>query len=169
MISSRTFPNRQTIQRMASRYSQLDIPSIETCLAFLDTTTAFYEAIDSYFARYGLSRGKFTLLMQLIEVEENGLLPSEFAERAGVTRATVTTLLDGLERDELITRQPHPVDRRMLRVYMTDKGRELMNQILPDHFCRTKELTEKLSDREKKTFINLLAKLRSGIPALQKL
>jgi DNA-binding MarR family transcriptional regulator len=168
MISSRSIPDQQTIQRMASRYPDLDIPSVETCLAFLDTTAEFYEAIDSYFAQYDLSRGKFTLLMQLLEVDENGLLPSEFAQRAGVTRATVTSLLDGLEREELITRQSHPTDRRMLRVHITAKGRELMNEILPDHFCRTKALMGNLSDREKKTFIKLLAKLRSGIPALQK-
>jgi DNA-binding MarR family transcriptional regulator len=169
MISSRTIPDQQTIQRMASRYRELDIPSVETCLAFLDTTTAFYEAIDSYFAHYDLSRGKFTLLMQLLSVDENGLLPSEFAQRAGVTRATVTSLLDGLEQQELITRQPHPADRRMLRVHITAKGRELMNQILPDHFCRTTQLMAHLSAREKKTFIKLLTKLRLGIPALQKL
>jgi DNA-binding MarR family transcriptional regulator len=75
-------------------------------------------------------------------------------------------LTDGLEHEKLITRQPHPVDRRMLKVHMTEKGRELMSEILPDHFCRIKDWMENLSDREKK-LINLLAKLRFGIPALQ--
>ncbi|MBD3886850.1 MarR family transcriptional regulator [Phormidium tenue FACHB-886] len=166
MISSRSLPDRQTIQGLANRYPELDIPSVETCLAFLDTTTAFYEAVDAYFAQFGLSRGKFTLLMQLVEADEAGLLPSEFAERAGVTRATVTSLLDGLEREQLVTRQPHPSDRRMLSVHMTEKGRALMNEILPDHFCRTKDLMAQLSDREKKTLIKLLNKLQAGIPAL---
>lgn len=167
MISSRTLPDPQTIQQLANRYPELDIPSIETCLAFLDTTTAFYEAVDAYFAQFGLSRGKFTLLMQLVEADEAGLLPSEFAERAGVTRATITSLLDGLEREQLVTRQPHPSDRRMLSVHMTEKGGALMNEILPDHFCRTKGSMAHLSDREKKTFIKLLNKLQAGIPALR--
>ncbi len=166
MISSRSLPDRQALQRLANRYPELDISSVETCLAFLDTTTAFYAAVDSYFAQFGLSRGKFTLLMQLVEADEDGLLPSEFAERAGVTRATVTSLLDGLEREQLVTRQPHPGDRRMLRVHMKQKGRELMNEILPDHFCRTKGLMAHLSDRDKKTLIKLLNKLQAGIPAL---
>jgi DNA-binding MarR family transcriptional regulator len=166
MISSRALPDRQSLQQLANRYPELDIASVETCLAFLDTTTAFYEAVDRYFAQFGLSRGKFTLLMQLIEADEAGLLPSEFAERTGVTRATVTSLLDGLEREQLVTRQPHSSDRRMLTVHITEKGRELMNEILPDHFCRTKDLMAHLSDREKKTFIKLLNKLKAGIPAL---
>lgn len=169
MASSRTLPDQQTIQRMASRYPEIDIPSVEACLAFLDTSTAFYDFVDSYLAHHKLSRGKFTLLMQLVEAEGNGLLPSEFAQRAGVTRASVTSLLDGLERDKLITRQPHPVDRRMLTVQITDEGRELMNKILPQHFVRIKAWMDNLSDCEKQTLIKLLTKLRSEIPTLQKL
>jgi DNA-binding MarR family transcriptional regulator len=169
MASARSLPNSQTIQRMASRYPEIDIPSVEACLAFLDTSTAFYSAVDGYLVQHKLSRGKFTLLMQLVEASEAGLLPSEFAERASLTRASVTSLLDGLERDQLITRQPHPVDRRMLSVQMTEKGRELMNRILPQHFTWIKEWMENLSHREQQTLIKLLTKLRSGIPTLQKL
>jgi DNA-binding MarR family transcriptional regulator len=167
MVSSRTLPDPQAIQEMAARYPELDMPSVEACLAFLDTTTAVYEALDSYFAHHGLSMGKFTLLMQLFQVDGQGLSPSEFAERVGVTRATITSLLDGLEREKFVTRQPHPVDRRMLQIHLTPKGRELIAGILPDHFCRTTGLMAHLSDREKKTFIKLLGKLQAGIPALQ--
>lgn len=169
MASSRSLPDQQTIQRMANRYPEIDIPSVEACLAFLDTSTAFYNAVDSYLARHRLSRGKFTLLMQLVEASENGLLPSEFAERAGVARASVTSLLDGLERDKLIVRQSHTEDRRMLTVHLTDKGRELMNEILPQHFIWIKEWMDNLSEREKQTFIKLLTKLRSRISVPQKL
>lgn len=169
MASSRSLPDQQTIQRMASRYPEIDIPSVEACLAFLDTSTAFYDSVDNYLAQHKLSRGKFTLLMQLVEADESGLLPSEFAERAGVARASVTSLLDGLERDKLITRQPHPEDRRMLSVHVTDTGRKLMSEILPQHFVWIKTWMDNLSHREKQTLIKLLTKLRSGIPTLQML
>jgi DNA-binding MarR family transcriptional regulator len=168
MVNSRSLPDRPTIQHMADRYPELDIPSVEACLAFLDTTAAVYAGLEDYFSRHGLSMGKFTLLMQLFQADEQGLSPSEFAERIGVTRATITSLLDGLERDGFVQRQPHPVDRRMLRIHLTEKGRELIAGILPDHFCRTTGLMANLSDREKKTFIKLLGKLQAGIPALQK-
>ncbi|WNN90038.1 hypothetical protein [Gloeocapsopsis dulcis] len=41
MASSRSLPDQQSIQRMASRYPEIDIASVEACLAFLDTSTAF--------------------------------------------------------------------------------------------------------------------------------
>jgi DNA-binding MarR family transcriptional regulator len=160
------FVDKQTILNFAKRYPELDVASIETCLAFLHTTADVYQALDVHFARYGLSRGKFTLLMQLYLADEKGLTPSECAERAGVTKATITGLLDGLERDGLVRRLPDSQDRRMLRLQLTDKGRDFLSQMLPDHFCRTTDLMANLTDSEKKTLIKLLNKVRTGTSAM---
>lgn len=166
MVILRPFVDKQTILNFAKRYPELDIASIETCLAFLHTTADVYQALDVHFARYGLSRGKFTLLMQLYLADEKGLTPSECAQRADVTKATITGLLDGLERDGLVRRLPDVTDRRMLRLQLTDKGRDLLSQMLPDHFCRTTDLMANLTDSEKKTLIKLLNKVRTGTSAM---
>lgn len=157
MVTLHAFADQQAILNLAKRYPELDISSVETCLAFLNTTADVYEALDVHFDRYGLSMGKFTILMQLLQVDEQGLTPSECAEGAGVTRATITGLLDGLEREELVRRKPFPSDRRMLSIQLTDKGRQLLSQMLPDHFCRTTSLMANLTDIEKKTLIELLS------------
>jgi DNA-binding MarR family transcriptional regulator len=159
------FPEQNSFQALAQEFDEFDLESIETCLAFLDVTTEVYAAFDAHFERYKLSPGKFTLLMQLY-IANQDLPPSEFADRANVTRATITGLLDGLEREGLVQRKPHESDRRMLTVHLTSKGRKLMKEILPDHFCRTKGLMQPLLASEKKTFVKLLKKLRSGTSAL---
>lgn len=156
--------DRSALQTLAQRYPELDVASVEVCLAFLRATADVQVALDTHFARYGLSMGKFTLLMQLLEAD--GLTPSECAERSGVTRATITGLLDGLERDDLLERRDCPGDRRMLRVHLTEKGRILMDQMLPDHFCRTTGLMAHLSVSEKKTLMKLLQKIQAGTPAM---
>lgn len=55
MASSRSLPDEQTIQRMASRYPEIDIPSIEACLVFLDTSTAFSNYVDSYLSSHKIA------------------------------------------------------------------------------------------------------------------
>ncbi|MEM7726575.1 MAG: MarR family transcriptional regulator [Cyanobacteria bacterium P01_A01_bin.45] len=167
MVISRGFHNYQELEKLAKQYSQLDISSVEACLYFLDTTAEVYQAFDSHFARYGLSMGKFTILIQLFVASKSGLTPSDFAERSGVTRATVTGLLDGLEKEELVKRQPYPEDRRRLTIVLTQKGRKLISEMLPDHFCRTTSMMSHLTDDEKKMFINLLTKLRTGTSAMR--
>jgi DNA-binding MarR family transcriptional regulator len=159
------FPARQSFEALDRDFPEFDADSIETCLAFLDATTEVYAALNSYFDRYGLSGGKFTVLMQLYTTTQS-IPPSEFAERANVTRATITGLLDGLERDGLVERQPHLRDRRMLTVHLTDRGSELMKSILPEHFCRTKKLMDTLTATDKKNLVKLLDKLRAGASGL---
>lgn len=166
MVTSRGLPNHQALAQLAQQFPELDISSVEACLTFLDTTAEVHQAFDTHFARYNLSMGKFTLLIQLFVASEKGLTPSEFAERASVTRATITGLLDGLEREDLVKRQPYPEDRRKLTIVLTDKGRKLITEMLPDHFCRTTNMMSNLTATEKKTFIKLLAKLSAGTSAM---
>ena len=167
MVNSGSFSSPQALEQLAKRYPELDLSSIETCLSFLDTTADVHQALDTHFARYGLSMGKFSLLMQLFIAPEERLTPSEFAERANVTRATITGLLDGLEREALVKRLPHPVDRRRLYIHLADKGRELISKMLPDHFYRTSAMMANLNATEKKQFIKLLSKLRTGTSAMR--
>jgi DNA-binding MarR family transcriptional regulator len=158
--------DRPALEKLAQRFPDLDIPSVEACLTFLQATADVQGALEAHFSRYGLSMGKFTLLMQLYQAGDTGLTPSDCATRAGVTRATITGLLDGLERDGLLMRQSHLGDRRMLSVHLTTKGQQLLANMLPDHFCRTTGLMTHLSNAEKKTLIKLLQKLQNGTSAL---
>lgn len=164
--SAQIFPNKNDLHKLAQTYDDLDLASVEACLAFLQTTTEVYSAFDAHFSRFGLSRGKFTVLMQLLTRGDQGLKPSDVAEHAGVTRATITRLLDGLVREKLVDRKSHPQDRRMLLIHLTPKGRKLLDQMLPEHFCRTTALMDALSASEKQVFIKLLNKMREGTPAM---
>ena len=79
--------------------------------------------------------------------------------RTGVTRATITGLVDTLEKDGLVTRAPHHEDRRMLSVALTGKGSALLREILPGHFRRMSWLMATLSEQERVTLVRLLGKV----------
>jgi DNA-binding MarR family transcriptional regulator len=167
MFVSPEVPPKQELEELGTQFPELNIPAVETCLAFLKTTALVYAALDTHLARYQLSMGKFTVLMQLFRANGQCLTPSECAERAGVTRGTITGLLDGLERDGWVKREPHPEDRRCLVVQLTDQGQQNLTKMLPDHFCRTTGLMAHLSLTEQQTLIKLLSKLQAGVPAMR--
>jgi DNA-binding MarR family transcriptional regulator len=56
--------------------------------------------------------------------------PSQLASWLGVSTATTTEILDRLERARLVTRAPHPTDRRKLVITLTDPARELISHHL---------------------------------------
>src|SRR3712207_1030754 len=55
--------------------------------------------------------------------EEDGLRMGELAERARLSKQTMTTMIRLIERDGLVRRQRDPKDRRAFRVYLTVRAR----------------------------------------------
>lgn len=86
------------------------------------------------------------------------LSPSGLAERLGCTRATMTGLLDTLQRRDLVTRQPNPRDRRSFRIVLTAEGRAAQRRApRPDQgFCAC---CLGLSETEVDSLMRLLTKL----------
>ncbi|MFL5731656.1 MAG: MarR family winged helix-turn-helix transcriptional regulator [Chloroflexia bacterium] len=66
----------------------------------------------------------------LLAIEgRNARTPSRVAEVLGVSRTTVTGMLDRLEAEGLLTRAIDPTDRRCFVLQLTPKARELIEQI----------------------------------------
>eukprot|EP01034_Spumella_vulgaris_P017990 gene17990-22966_t len=76
--------------------------NLRLCFEVIALAAAIDRDCAARLAPHNLSEGKFVLLFLLHQMAE-GLSPHELADRAGVTRATVTGLLDGLERDGFVT------------------------------------------------------------------
>jgi DNA-binding MarR family transcriptional regulator len=73
----------------------------------------------------GLSHAGWQVLLAL--GLSDGLTQREVAERCYVTSATVTGVVDTLERDGLVTRERGTDDRRVVRVSLTGAGRERLD------------------------------------------
>ena len=71
----------------------------------------------------GLHVGQEMLLSGLWERE--GLTQTELAEQMMIQPATVTNMLQRLERDGVVERRPDIEDQRISRVYTTEKGRDM--------------------------------------------
>ena len=108
---------------------------------------------------YHLSEGKFCALIVLHQRGEKGMAPSELAEKVGVTRATISNMLQRMERDGLVDIRPAEQDGRGKIVNLTQAGRDFMEEILPPHYLRVSKLMEKLTEDEQKKLIMLLEKL----------
>ena len=78
-------------------------------------------------AELGLHTGQELVLAQLWR--EDGLRHSELAARIGVAAPTVTKVLRGMERTQLLTRRADSEDARASRVWLTERGRSLRDPV----------------------------------------
>ena len=166
-IGLHKIPNYETLQRIAERYPELDPQALTASLTLLFVGTQLQEAFCAHFARHGLSHGRFRVLVMLLRAGEDGLSPAELAQLIGVTRATMTGLVDGLADDDLLRRRENEQDRRQKRIELTSKGRRLVERLLPDHFRRITAMMAGLSGSEQQSLVHLLNKVAPGLPALR--
>ncbi|AZC20264.1 MULTISPECIES: MarR family winged helix-turn-helix transcriptional regulator [Pseudomonas] len=115
-------------------------------------------------APFGLSESKFDLLMffGLAErglIESQAVTPSYIADYFGVTRSTVTGLLDWLEKRDLLRRRLSTEDRRSFALELTEQGRELLERSLPVFWGMCESLTSSLDQDECALLQKVLGKL----------
>lgn len=120
------------------------------------------EAVEGYLARHEISSGRFLTLM-ILEVQEKGLMPSELANSLGVTQATVSGLIRGLEESGHIKRLDHASDGRSCVVTLTEKGRRFMTEVRPEFNRWLDRIYSELSFDEREQLSSILDKLSQSI------
>jgi DNA-binding MarR family transcriptional regulator len=100
----------------------------------VDAMSALIRSVDGF--RHRAASGAhvgLTELRALGRINTAGRLsPKQLAQSLDLTTGTVTALLDRLERADLVTRIPHPHDRRMLLVELTPEGHVRLGAVLAD-------------------------------------
>lgn len=92
--------------------------------------------------------------------------PSELGDRLIVTRATVTGLLDSLERRGFVRRTPNPADRRSLLVEITPAGLDVLQELRTLVHRNEKDWMSVLSDAELRGYIELLHRIQDSVEAV---
>jgi DNA-binding MarR family transcriptional regulator len=113
--------------------------------------------LQSHLEPFGLTISHWVVLCCLWE--EDGIPTSTICERLQQLGGTMTGVLDGMEKRELIRRQRDPEDRRIWRVYLTPAGEELKD-VLPPLIWQLREQTYGcLSPEEQATLSRLVDRL----------
>jgi DNA-binding MarR family transcriptional regulator len=104
---------------------------------------------------------RFDLLANL--EREDGQTLAKLSRRMLVTAGNLTGLVDRAERDGVVERRADPSDRRLSRVYLTPKGRELITSLMPTHSSHISELLGGLDSGDRRELRRLLGKLRDSL------
>jgi len=163
MFLLRDIPDAACLGKLTKRYPDLDHGSVIAIMSFLRTAGDLIDAFERFLAQHGLSQGRFAILAFLNREPEVPVNQTHLADACGVTKATITGLIDGLERDLLVERLPDPDDRRASLVRLTKNGCEFLDALLPHHFKRTAEVFADFTAEDRQALIEMMAKIRAGM------
>jgi DNA-binding MarR family transcriptional regulator len=110
---------------------------------------------------FSLTFARYEALMLLVFSREGSLPLGKMGTRLQVHPASVTNLIDGLERARLVQRSPHPRDRRTTLATITAEGRRVASEATGAlHEIRFG--TEPLEDGQLEALTQVLRSARRG-------
>ncbi|NUN04153.1 MAG: MarR family transcriptional regulator [Bdellovibrio sp.] len=156
-------PTRDQLKEYTAQlYPGLDHETLYSHLLLRRMATDLEINLDSFFSRFNLSSGRFNLML-LLQHAANGLMPSELAQKVGVTQATISGLINSLEKAELVKRNTHEKDGRSFVIVLTEKGHKLCEEILPQYYVRITEFWSPFDQNDKNLLNHLLERLITNV------
>ena len=105
----------------------------------------------------GVGIGQWAVLMFLWAGD--GMSQAELSRVVAIEPPTMVRTIDRMVRDGLVRRTPDPGDRRVSRIYLTDRGRSLRDELVPKALAVNAANLGKLTAGEVRTLRRLLGKL----------
>ena len=135
----------------------------------LDTYIKLIRAAESIMSRVyrtseldGLTNSQFGVLEALFHL--GPLCQRELGTKILKSSGNITMVIDNLEKRKLVERHRDQGDRRYVTVYLTDTGRQLIQEIFPRHLERIRDELGVLSIADQESLAKLCRTLGLGQP-----
>ena len=112
----------------------------------------------------GLTRPQWLALVRLNR--RPGASQSELADMMEIEKAPAGRIVDRMEEKGWVERRPDPADRRVNRIYLTDRGERVFAAILPISLDTVTDALSDLSPTERDLLITLLSNVKSTLQSL---
>lgn len=126
-----------------------------------DAARLFRRAFNARTRETGVTALQYRLMAYLGRNE--GIRQGELAELIEVEPITLSRMVDRLEAARALQRQADPADRRALRLYLTPRGRELVQSIRSITAAVSLEATDGLTDAERDQLALLVDRIRANL------
>ncbi len=144
------------------RYPDSSATATECAMNLVFTAELLEKSISSLLLPFNLSPAT-GLVLSILADSETPVSPNHIADRLIISRASVTSLLDSLEKRGYVIRQQHPSDRRMLLIELTNSGRQVANQFRPIVHQHQKVWLNALNEKEQEQLIQTLHRLQASL------
>lgn len=129
--------------------------------AFWSAKRAMAEASEAAFQRHGVRSGQQWILRRLWD--EDGQTPGEIARQLELSTPTVTKAAMRMEAAGLIDRRSDPRDARLVRLFLSERGRALEKTVAEEMAQLARRSLATLSEDEVKALVAALSAIRRNL------
>ena len=131
---------------------------IESCVCFINSKTSkkMADMFNERLILLGVTRVQWIAMYYLLKYGE--LSQKKLGERMEIKESTVARLLDRMEEEDLIKRTKAREDRRVKYIKLTQKGRERIEELLPEGQKMSELFSMGITEEEIEVFKRVLEK-----------
>lgn len=141
-------------------YGEINDLNLKLIIALARTNQSFQKQGAAHFKEWGLTTAQFGVLEALYH--KGDLRIAEIIEKTLSTGGNMTVVINNLEKQGLLEKHKDPDDKRATLVRITERGKDLMDDLFPEHIKFIEKTYDVLTMDEKKILITLLKKM-SGL------
>lgn len=145
------------------KFDQLPAPqrnALNTYVKLMRATNRLTGDIHRHLQMDNLTHSQFAVLEALYHA--GPLSQGELGQKILKSNANLTTVVDSLEKKQLVERERNEEDRRRVVVVLTDSGEELIARVFPRHALVVERELSRLTGAEQQLLARLLKKLGRG-------
>lgn len=159
MLLLKEFPSSAALQKFTARFPDADIGAMTDFLHILRAGSDISEALNALLGQHGLQQGRWWVLVLLMREHEFTSTPSDLAQKAGVSRPTMTGFIDNLVREGLVARTSDTQDRRKLLIQLTSAGQQKLDTVMPVYYQWVKILMSSLAAMQRQELVDSMQQL----------
>lgn len=149
------------MKQTKTTYGELNNQNLKVLIALSRTTQAIHKRTAGLVAKYGLTMSQFAVLEALYH--KGSMNISEIIQSVLSTSGNMTVVISNLDKLELITKCTNPEDKRSSLISITEKGREIIEEIFPLHLKDLQVVFQALSNEEKELLTATLKKISTTL------
>ena len=141
------------------------VPGHEALLNIYYTGSKIKKRAREFFARYGITDVQFNLmvLLQYQADEDEGLTQADLSRMMLVNRANITSLVDRMEKSNLVARTSVPGDRRYNAVKLTAYGKKVLRDVEETYEAEVSKIMSPLEPEEQQQLMKMLERVRTKL------
>jgi MarR family transcriptional regulator, organic hydroperoxide resistance regulator len=122
---------------------------------------AFVATLAGRLLPHGVSVAEWAVLRRLWQQE--GFTQVDLADRMGVRKASLTSVLAGLERKGFVRRIRRGEDLRKYHLFLTNRGRDLKEELLPIAVAINRKAVAGIDPADAEVVVHLLEKVIANL------
>ncbi|MGP4107703.1 MarR family winged helix-turn-helix transcriptional regulator [Virgibacillus sp. L01] len=138
--------------------------SLNAFVVLMRASKSVEERIKKDIKSYGVSITEFTILEALYH--KGDLTVNQICDAVLINSGSMTYVIDKLQQRGLLERITSEEDRRVIHVRITNQGKELMDDIFPQHEKVIEKVFKDVSPEELESVIDILKRI--GLDSVKK-